>query len=35
MTVAEATQPQSTEQEKGTIKITVCMSLSGLAEGAK
>lgn len=35
MTVAEATQPQATGQEKGTIKITVCMSLSGVAEGAK
>ncbi|MGP0628207.1 NADH-ubiquinone oxidoreductase-F iron-sulfur binding region domain-containing protein [Nitrospina sp. 32_T5] len=35
MTVAEATESQATEQEKGTIKITVCMSLSGQAEGAK
>ncbi len=32
MPVAEA-QPQATETKKETIKVTVCLSLSGLAEG--
>ena len=34
MTVAEA-QPQAVSEEKGTVKITVCRSLSGIAEGAE
>lgn len=34
MEVAEA-KPQETSQDKGTVKITVCLSLSGVAEGAK
>ena len=34
MEVAEA-QPQATEQGKGTVKITVCLSLSGVAEGGE
>ena len=32
MPVAEA-QPQATGTKKETIKVTVCLSLSGLAEG--
>jgi len=34
MPVAEA-KKQATEQKQGTIKITVCKSLSGIAEGAE
>lgn len=34
MPVAEA-QPQATEEKTGTIKITICLSLSGVAEGGK
>ena len=28
-------QAQATEEKQGTVKITVCLSLSGVAEGAK
>jgi NADH:ubiquinone oxidoreductase subunit E len=28
-------QAQATAEAKGTVKITVCLSLSGVAEGAK
>ena len=30
---AVETQSQATEQKKGTVKVTVCLSLSGVAEG--
>ncbi|MCH2389951.1 MAG: 4Fe-4S binding protein [Nitrospinales bacterium] len=32
---AVETQEQATEQDKGTVKITICKSLSGIAEGAE
>ena len=32
---AVETQEQATEQEKGTVKITICKSLRGIAEGAE
>ena len=28
-------KPQATEEIKGTVKITVCLSLSGVAEGGE
>ena len=28
-------QAQATEEKQGTVKITVCLSLSGVAEGAE
>ena len=32
---AVETKEQTTEQNKGTVKITICKSLSGIAEGAE
>ena len=32
---AVETKEQTTEQSKGTVKITICKSLSGIAEGAE
>ena len=32
---AVETQEQATEQDKGTVKIAICKSLSGIAEGAE
>ena len=32
---AVETKEQATEQNKGTVKITVCKSLSGIAEGSE
>ena len=32
---AVETKEHATEQSKGTVKITICKSLSGIAEGAE